>query len=140
MEEIWKGIENYEDKYMVSNFGNIKNKKTNKKCYLSKSKKYKRVLLWKDGKACGYSVHRLVAKAFIPNPNNYPCVNHLDCNGENNNVNNLEWCTYKENNNYKNHELKKHISTTLSFLKKNYPERKDLIKTAEELKNEIYLL
>ena len=45
-------------------------------------------------------VHRVVADAFIPNPNNYPCINHKDENPANNKVENLEWCTYKYNNNY----------------------------------------
>lgn len=137
MEEIWKDIKDYEGKYVVSNLGNIKSLKTNKKCYLSKSKCYKRVLLYKDGKAKGYSVHRLVAQAFIPNPNNYPCVNHLDCDGSNNNANNLEWITYKENNNYKNHNLKKHLSSAISMMKSNYPEREDLINELEKIKCEI---
>lgn len=42
-------------------------------------------------------MHRLVAETFIPNPKNYPCVNHIDSNRTNNNINNLEWCTYEEN-------------------------------------------
>lgn len=46
------------------------------------------------------SIHRLVAEAFIPNPNNYPCINHKDENPSNNNIDNLEWCTYKYNANY----------------------------------------
>ena len=47
-------------------------------------------------------VHRVIAETFIPNPNNYPCINHKDCNPCNNNVDNLEWCTYQYNNTYGN--------------------------------------
>ena len=58
------------------------------------------VILCKDGHTSAKSVHRLVAQAFIPNPNNYPIINHKDCNGRNNDVRNLEWCTQKYNCNY----------------------------------------
>ena len=57
-------------------------------------------MLYKDGKKKRYLVHRLVAIAFIPNPNNYKEVNHKDENPSNNNVKNLEWCTREYNNNY----------------------------------------
>jgi hypothetical protein len=56
--------------------------------------------LRKDGKRKFRYIHRLVAETFIPNTNNYPCINHKDENIKNNNVNNLEWCTYKYNSNY----------------------------------------
>ena len=61
---------------------------------------YYRIGLTKNFKRIHYSVHRLVAKAFIPNPENKPQVNHKDENKINNNVNNLEWCTAKYNANY----------------------------------------
>jgi hypothetical protein len=55
------------------------------------------VHLCKDSTKKKYSVHRLLALTYIPNPNNYPCVNHKDCNRQNNNLNNLEWCTQEYN-------------------------------------------
>ena len=69
-------------------------------------KKYYYVNLCKNNQQKACRVHRLIALTFIPNPNNLPCVNHLDCNKLNNNVSNLEWCTYKENNHYDNRILK----------------------------------
>lgn len=56
--------------------------------------------MYSNGQRYKKTIHRLVAEAFIPNPNNYPCINHKDENKENNNVSNLEWCTYKYNSNY----------------------------------------
>lgn len=67
---------------------------------------YRRVVLSKNNKSHNFLVHRLVAEAFIPNPENKPCVNHKDLNRENNCVENLEWVTYKENNNYADHGRK----------------------------------
>ena len=84
--------------YSVSNIGNIKN---NKSKQILKSgdngKGYLFCFLWKYNKSKRFYVHRLVAQTFIPNPDNKPCVNHIDGNKENNNVNNLEWCTHSEN-------------------------------------------
>lgn len=56
-----------------------------------------RVWLYKDKKRFVYLVHRLVAEAFLPNENNLPIINHKDCDPSNNNIQNLEWCTYKHN-------------------------------------------
>lgn len=58
---------------------------------------YKRVTLFADGKQYWKSVHRLVALAFIPNPEAYPCINHIDARPWNNHVSNLEWCTHQQN-------------------------------------------
>lgn len=60
------------------------------------------VLLHKDNTPSTFLIHRLVAQAFIDNPNNYDCINHKDENPLNNNVENLEWCTYSYNTNYGN--------------------------------------
>lgn len=62
--------------------------------------------LYKEGKYYNELVHRLVAKAFIPNPNNYPTVNHKNCNSHDNRVSNLEWCTYQYNNTYADRLIK----------------------------------
>lgn len=109
MEEIWKSIKGYEGFYSVSNLGRVRSeerKDRNGHNYKSRILKnvignkrmgYLQVHLSKDGIAKWYSIHRLVAEAFIENPNNYDIVNHIDNNPTNNNANNLEWTTYKGN-------------------------------------------
>ena len=111
VDEIWKDIPNYEGTYKINNFGEIRRYNTystydkripkyhNIKAHIGKSGYY-RVVLNKNNKAKNYLVHRLVAQAFIPNPNNLPQINHKDENKGNNSVNNLEWCTLKYNCNY----------------------------------------
>ena len=106
MSEIWKDIQGYEGLYQVSNLGRVKSlnyNKTSKSKILSPGKnktRYLSVCLFKNKKGKVFYVHRLVAQAFIDNPNNYPEVNHKDENPSNNHVNNLEWCTHKYNSNY----------------------------------------
>lgn len=113
-QEIWKDIKGYEELYQVSNMGRIKSLKrkaknkngyriTNEKIIkpvLTSTCKYYTVGLCKNKKRKILLVHRLVAQAFIPNPNNYKEVNHKDENKQNNNVNNLEWCNHQYNMHY----------------------------------------
>lgn len=107
MSEIWKVIPNFDNKYLVSNKGNVKNILRN---FLLKQEttklNYKRVCLYRNGSCKKFFVHRLVANAFIPNPHSLPYVNHIDENPSNNNVDNLEWCTQKYNINYGTRNLK----------------------------------
>lgn len=104
--EIWKDIEGYEGLYKVSNLGNIKSlnyHRSGKERILKPGKdryEYLLVKLYKEGKCKRFSVHRLVAQAFISNPDNLPQVNHKDEDKINNSIENLEWCDSKYNNNF----------------------------------------
>ncbi|MBQ5900688.1 MAG: HNH endonuclease [Clostridia bacterium] len=101
--EQWKNIKGYEGFYQVSDLGRVKSLKYGKERVLVGIKDthgYLMVRLCKDSKAKTCKVHRLVADAFIPNPNNLPQVNHKDENKGNNVVTNLEWCDAGYNTNY----------------------------------------
>lgn len=113
MREIWKPIKEFEGIYSVSSLGNVRRDKTESKIgtgnyarqeHILKQRKnnkgYMVVDLYKNNKRYQILVHRLVAMAFIINPNNYDVVNHKDENPSNNKVDNLEWCTQKYNMNY----------------------------------------
>jgi hypothetical protein len=106
--EIWKPVVGYEGLYEVSNLGRVKSLGNTLKCSRFKGivtimrqevtkLGYCRVALRKDKKYKHWSVHRLVAITFLPNPDNLPVVNHKDENPSNNCVDNLEWCTHQYN-------------------------------------------
>lgn len=111
--EKWKTVEEFPN-YEVSSFGNVRSKdristrngsetRLNVKMLKPRLiKGYLRVVLYSGNRKThkAFQVHRLVAAAFIPNPENKPCVNHKDENRCNNCVDNLEWCTHKYNSNY----------------------------------------
>lgn len=112
--EIWKDIIGYESFYQVSNIGRVRSldRTVIRDGYGSvlfkgqimnqfENNGYMMVTLRKDGHKHNYKVHRLVMMAFEPNPDNLPCINHKDNNRKNNVVSNLEWCTYKYNNDYR---------------------------------------
>lgn len=96
--ELWKDVVDYEDLYEVGNYGRVKNKKRDKLLspYIDRAG-YIKVGLYKDGKKKNQYVHRLVAMAFIDNPEEKSDVNHIDGDKTNNHVENLEWNTRGEN-------------------------------------------
>ena len=101
--EIWKPIEGFEGLYEISNIGRVKSIGTYNTCKrgimnpMINSDGYLHVRLYNNGVSKNIAIHRLVAIAFIPNPNNYRYVNHKDENTKNNKVSNLEWCTNSYN-------------------------------------------
>ena len=135
--------------YEVSNLGRVKKiKRKIKNKYIDRDKAINTILkgsktqkgyhiikLTKDKKIKTIGIHRLVAEAFIPNPNNLPQVNHKDENKTNNKVNNLEWCTVEYNNNYgtKKERLKAHHNPIIyeSLKKKVIQYDKNMNKIAE---------
>lgn len=139
MREEWRGLcyngEDYSDLYEVSNLGNLRNAKTRKLIktnlvgcgYLSYC-----ASLGHRGKRKQIRIHRAVAENFIPNPNNYPAVNHIDGNKQNNRLDNLEWCTYKHN---AEHAHKAGLSASKEVLMYASPKRKPIrainLKTSE---------
>lgn len=108
MKEIFKDIEGYENLYQISDQGKVKalgngGSNASKERILKPAKEkngYMFVKLCKQGKQKNYYVHRLVASAFIENPNNHPEINHRDEDKTNNTITNLEWCTHFYNVNY----------------------------------------
>ena len=98
--EVWRKIEGFEN-YSVSTYGRVRNDKSGRILqYKSKTSPRKGVTLSKGKIRFQASVHRLVAQAFLPNPENLPEVNHIDEDPSNNHVTNLEWCTHLYNMNF----------------------------------------
>lgn len=142
--EEWKNIKNFEGLYQVSNFGRVKSLKrdVNYKDGRIRHQKektstgfirntgYLYVNLNKNSKVIKKNIHRLVAQAFIPNPENKPQVNHKDGNKTNNHVDNLEWNTAKEN---FNHALNTGLIKPLKGKKHNNSKitEKDVLKIRE---------
>lgn len=111
MKEIWIDVDGYEGRYQISNLGNVRStyryyrnsiKFENKQVTATKDASgYLQILVVKpSGETSSEKIHRLIAKAFIPNPKNYPCINHKDEDKTNNKISNLEWCTVDYNNSY----------------------------------------
>lgn len=120
--ETWKDVIGYEGLYQVSNLGNVKSnttqvnhfsgKRIRNGRYIKQTKNkqgYMRVMLWRDNKCKCFRVHRIVAENFIPNLLNVSEINHIDCNKQNNNVENLEWVTSKDN---KAHAMKNGLNSS----------------------------
>ena len=152
MTEEWRPIEGYEGLYEISSYGRVRSldkyvKSKSESYRLHKGKVlspekntrgYLSVVLSYNGKHKTITVHRLVAQAFLPNPDNLPEINHKDEDKTNNNVTNLEWCDHKYNVNYgtrniraKETAIKNGYWTGLSrkeSMKKYYQENKDKIK------------
>lgn len=97
MEEVWSPIRGFSELYQVSNTGKVRHKKHGLKKLQVGEHGYLWVPLWDGKKYLHKRVHRIVAEAFIPNPNGYKEVNHIDEDKTNNSALNLEWCSRKQN-------------------------------------------
>lgn len=128
MKAKWRSVVGYEGLYEVSTDGRVRTVKhitnghvimpTELSIKIYKSQRYARVRLYRDGKSKDYVVHRLVAEAFIPNPDKKPQVNHIDGNRSNNRVENLEWCTASENQRHAYRTGLKDIEDTITHTRK----------------------
>lgn len=131
-DEVWADIEGYEGLYQVSTKGNVRNSRTGKILKGRPDKDgYLQVALRKDGKAKEHMIHRLVAEAFIPNPENKPTVDHINRVHVTNTADNLRWATREEQtHNSSVHDKKKPVVAYCNGNRFVYPSRN---KCAKEL-------
>lgn len=142
----WKDIVGYENEYQINQFGEIRTLKDSPKLkkydvlkpQISKRNGYVYQMLYKNGKEKLLRVHRLVAMAFLPNPNNLPQVNHKDGNKQNNSVDNLEWCeqSYNMKHAFKTGLEKPSEKQKAAVRKTNEKKRKRVVRTMGDEKNE----
>ena len=111
---VWKPVKGLETSYEVSNNGDVRNIRARHRRVLKKKHNsfagYDFYCLSHKGEQITKTAHRLVAEAFIPNPLNLPCVNHIDENKQNNSISNLEWCSSQYNNEWSKYKRYKRIA------------------------------
>lgn len=140
MEEVWKDIEGYEGRYQVSNLGRVRSLSLGKiakfrrehegrvlKPYLTRYGYYLVDLYYETKKKRHYLVHRLVAQAFIPNPDNLPQINHKNEQKTDNRVENLEWCSLVYNLTY--NDRQKRVGVTQGKLVEQIDENGNIVAT-----------
>lgn len=140
MVEEWKDIKGYEGIYKISNLGKVVRIKGSQEHPMKiwNNGRYMEIRLSKGGKSTHFTLHRLLAVHFIPNPNNLPFVNHIDENKLNNSINNLEWCTQVYNTNYGEGRHPIIVLDELSGIETTYPTIRDCIKSLHITARTIY--
>ena len=131
--EEWRDIKDYEGLYKISNRGNIISNKGNQIKQLKHSFNkfgYQITTLRKNNNPKVFYVHRLVAQAFIPNPDNKPCIDHINTDKTDNRVENLRWCTQKENCN--NQTTIENYKNRIFFQSEKHPNSKPILQFSKD--------
>lgn len=140
MVEEWKDIKGYEGIYKISDLGKVVRIKGSQEHPMKiwNNGRYMEIRLSKGGKSTHFTLHRLLAVHFIPNPDNLPFVNHIDENKLNNSINNPEWCTQVYNTNYGEGRHPIIVLDELSGIETTYPTIRDCIKSLHITARTIY--